>query len=309
MSALDSVLADFADRMQTGDVPWRKVWTSTGSPAMPVRADGQPFSGANALLLAMAAFARGYAGGAWFTYKQAQALGAQVRRGESSTPAILYKVRTLATANDNGDGDGPDGGARGGGAYLRAYGVFHAAQIDGLPEHFYIAPDRIPSDEYALPPELADVPARILHDGSDPAYYPEADVIRMPPPEAFASAEDYVGTLAHELFHFSAGPGRIDRGLERYHLSIEARAEEELVAEIGSVLAALRFGVPISETVMANHAAYVASWARHLKDKPSALLKAAGQAQRALDFLVELSAEAKGQREAQEQMAALPLAA
>ena len=89
--------------------------------------------------------------------------------------------------------------------------------------------------------------------------------------------------------HWTAGPGRLDRGLERYHIDPTARALEELTAELGTVLLAMRLGLPLSEHLMENHAAYISSWSRLLTDTPSALMKASGQAQKAVDHLLAYS--------------------
>ncbi|OYW74421.1 MAG: hypothetical protein B7Z26_11475, partial [Asticcacaulis sp. 32-58-5] len=279
-------------------VPWRKPWAHGGLPGEPKRADGQPFSGFNAWTLAMFAGVHGYAHASWLTYRQAEALGGQVRRGEKASPAILYK--TKVTSGQAADPEAATGDQDGRVLrFLKSYGVFNAAQVDGLPASFYTdtRPER--RDVSQLPPELAAVPATVIYDGSDPAFYPSHDHIRMPLPGDFESPAAWHAIAGHELVHWTAGPGRLERGLERYHVDPTARALEELTAELGTILLAMRLGLPLSEHLMQNHAAYISSWARLLTDTPSALMKASGQAQKAVEYLLAFSQPLGAERSAE----------
>src|SRR3546814_17981841 len=56
----------------------------------PLRATGQPYRGINVLLLWIEAQASGFVSPSWMTYRQAQALGAQVRKGETGTTVVYY---------------------------------------------------------------------------------------------------------------------------------------------------------------------------------------------------------------------------
>lgn len=64
----------------------------------------------------------------------------------------------------------------------------------------------------------------------------------------------------------------------------ESYSKEELVAEIG---AAMLCGVAgIDNIMMENSAAYVGSWLRKLKDDKRMIVQAAGQAQKAADYIL-----------------------
>jgi len=93
---LDSLMVDLIAKIEAGTLPWRQPWTRTNTdPHTPLRADGQPFSGSNAWLLAFAGATRGYSSPYWFTFKQALAMEAPVAKGEKAAPALLYKTRTV----------------------------------------------------------------------------------------------------------------------------------------------------------------------------------------------------------------------
>lgn len=296
-TALTELVADLTNRIAAGVAPWRKTWQSGGA-GTPLRSDGVPFTGANAMLLSIARDARGYTSAHWFTFKQALALDACVRKGEKGAPALLYKPMRSANDNDDGDGDGGAPASRGR-AYLAAYTVFSADQIEGLDPAYYAPPPLPKWSEAALPPTLRDYPVDIAYGAFEPAYYDAIDTIRMPHPSAFDSFADYCATLAHEQIHSTGHASRLDRQcLADYHKDLRARAEEELIAELGSYFLSMRCGVPYSEALIDGHASYLASWAKRLREQPNALFTAAAAAQRAVDYLIQ-----------QAEAAALPLAA
>jgi N-terminal domain of anti-restriction factor ArdC len=78
----------------------------------------------------MTATARGYACPIWLTYKQAQELGAQVRKGEHGELVVyanrITRTETAATGEET-EREIP---------FLKGYTVFNAEQIDKLPPHF-----------------------------------------------------------------------------------------------------------------------------------------------------------------------------
>lgn len=296
-AALNDLVADLTNRIAAGVVPWRKTWQSGGA-GTPLRSDGVPFTGANAMLLSIAGHAAGYRSGHWLTFKQALAHDACVRKGERGAPALLYKPLKSANDNDDGDGDGGAPASRGRG-WLSNYTVFNAEQIDGLPDAFYEPPPAPKWSEAELPSILRDYPARVTYGAFEPAYYEEIDTIRMPEPSAFDTFSDFAAVLAHEALHHTGAADRLARkSMADYQRDIQARALEELIAELGSYLLSMRCGIPYSEALINSHASYVASWSQRLREQPNALFTAAAAAQRAVDYLV-------GQAEA----ASLPMAA
>jgi antirestriction protein ArdC len=89
----------------------------------------------------------------------------------------------------------------------------------------------------------------------------------------------------HKL-HWSGAEHRLNRTFGR-RFGDQAYAFEELVAEIGAAALGLRIG--LRPQLLDDHAAYLAHWAKILKDRPSALLEASGHAQRAVDHLIAYS--------------------
>lgn len=131
------------------------------------------------------------------TYAQANSNGGQVRKDEKSAIAIFYKSYTK-------DVESPETGESSAEArrVLKAYAVFNADQVDGLPERFH--PRALELVEPAgrgdaLDRFFAAIPARLRHQGDAAYYEPVPDRVTMPPREAFTGFDHYYATLAHEL--------------------------------------------------------------------------------------------------------------
>ena len=73
-----------------------------------------------------AAYACGYARGVWGTYRQWQALGAQVRKGECASLGVLWK-EVRHRDDEDGDDDGTDHRH----LFARAFSLFNADQVEG----------------------------------------------------------------------------------------------------------------------------------------------------------------------------------
>jgi antirestriction protein ArdC len=121
------------------------------------------------------------------TYRQAQALGGQVRRGETAT-TVTYSD-TFEKLEDNGQGVAELKRIW----FLKEYKVFNAEQVDGLPARFYATPLTRPYHERIAHAEafFAQLRADIRHGGDVPFYALRLDFIQMPPFESFVDAEAY----------------------------------------------------------------------------------------------------------------------
>lgn len=278
-NALDTLLADLINRMDKGELPWRRPWKNQSQPQLPTRADGQPFSGTNLWLLAMQMAMQGWSNPRFYTFHQAKELGGFVRKGEKGCPAILYKQ----TAVEDDGGDDPKVLR-----FLKSYICFNAEQIEGLPEACYQVPPPVPVDPDAVNAFFCGIDFSLLHKGDMAFYNPEGDQIVMPHPSQFEDLDRYNATLGHELIHWTGAKHRLDRKLETYRYR-DCRAREELVAELGALQLGILIGLPVEEKLFDNHAGYLQSWVRILKDHPAELIKASGRASKAVDFLIKVS--------------------
>jgi antirestriction protein ArdC len=228
------------------------------------------------------------------TYKQAAEQGWQVRGGEKGTHIEFWEVKERSNEKDAGpDQDGGESSAKENGQRLihRVYTVFNAKQIDGIPE--YQPKQRTPFEAVQAGERiLANSGARIEHDQRDDAFYNRrSDSIHLPPKDAFKDAPGYYGTALHELAHWTGHPSRLNRPTlsESYRFGDLNYAKEELRAELASVFMAAELGVPHDP---ANHAAYVASWIKALREDKNEIFRAAHEASAATDFVLSLDLEA-----------------
>jgi len=125
--------------------------------------------------------------------------------------------------------------------------------------------------------------ADIRYGGNRAFYAPGPDRIQLPPAEAFVDAESYAATKAHELIHWTRHKSRLDRDLGRKHWGDEGYAREEMVAEIGAAF--LCAALEITPEPREDHAAYIASWLKVLRNDNRAIFSAAAHAQKAVDYL------------------------
>ncbi len=230
MSPATRITQEIIARLESGTKPWIKPWR--GVPvSRPLRACGVPYRGMNAFWLWMVADMCGYASPFWMTYNQAKELGAQVRKGEKSTIAIFYKSYTKEVEAPD-TGEKTDESRR----VLKAYPVFNADQVEGLPERFHPAATLEVVEPEGRQAELdsffASIPAVLRHQGDEAYYEPVADRVTMPPLHLFSGFDHYYATLAHELSHWTGHASRLDRNLKN-RFGSAAYAAEELIALSG----------------------------------------------------------------------------
>ena len=184
----------------------------------------------------------------------------------------------------------------------RVYTVFNAKQIDGIPEY---QPKRPTPFEVVTSAEqiLENSGAKITHDQADHAFYNRAsDSIHLPPKDAFKDAAGYYGTALHELAHWTGHPSRLDRPMlnASYRFGDTNYAKEELRAELASVFLAAERGIPHDPE---QHAAYVGSWIKTLRQDKNEIFRAAHDASAATDYLLTLE---RDRSRADESLAAGP---
>ena len=278
------VTDQIVNELEKGVRPWIKPWNAehaAGRITRPLRHNGEPYAGINILMLWAAATAQGFAAPIWMTFRQASELGAHVRKGERGSP-VVYANKLVRTETDEVTGDESERTI----PYMKGYTVFNVEQIEDLPAHYYAK-----AEPRFDPPARIDhadafftaLGADIRHGGNQAYYAVGHDYVQMPPFETFRDAESYYATLAHECTHWTRHPSRLERDFGRKRWGDEGYAMEELVAELGAAF--LCADLELELAVREDHAAYIASWLKVLKQDKRAIFTAAAHAQRAADFL------------------------
>lgn len=290
------ITAQIIAELEKGVRPWHRPWAAghlAGPVSRPLRSTGKPYSGINVLMLWATAMERGYSAPIWMTYRQAAELGAHVRKGEKGT-LVVYASTITRTAQDEKTGEDQERQI----PFMKGYSVFNVEQIDGLPAHYTAThPPRLNEEQRIEQAEgfFAALGAEIRHGGNSAFYSPSQDFIGMPPFEAFKGAGAYYATLGHECIHWTRHGSRLDREFGQKRFGDTGYAMEELVAELGAAF--LCADLELVPQIRDDHAPYIASWLKALKNDKRAIFTAASHAQKAADFLHGLQAKGEEQQD------------
>jgi antirestriction protein ArdC len=285
----DKIVADLEQGVRTWMKPWNAGNTG-GRIVRPLRFNGIAYSGINILMLWAEAVTKGFASPTWMTYRQAVELNAHVRKGEKGS--LVVYANTITRTEENSQGEEEERSI----PYMKGYTVFNVEQIEGLPEQYYAKPEitTTPVERIAHAESFfAATKADIRYRGNSAYYSVDGDYIQMPVIEAFRDAESFYATLAHESAHWTKHPARLNRDFGRKQWGDEGYAREELVAELASAF--LCADLNLTPEVREDHASYIASWLKVLKNDKRAIFSAASHAQKAVDFLHGRSAEAEAE--------------
>ena len=275
--------------LESGVVPWRRPWTSTGLPRNLV--SKKPYKGINYFLLSASKYVSPF----WLTYRQATEFGGHVRKGEESTIVVFWKAEDVKQSSEALEAEETDDKNRRR-FLLRYYRLFNLEQcelpqavLDKLPKIETYQHDPIEAAERIIanmpnPPE-------IQYAGSKAFYSSITDRITLPPRELFSSAEEFFGTLAHEASHASGHPKRLNREsiAEAAPFGSPTYSFEEIVAEMSAAYLCAEAG--ISPAVIDNEAAYIQGWLKKIRSEKRLVVSAAAQAQKAADFILNRTPE------------------
>ena len=258
---------------------WNKPWFAVGH--SPTNLRGTAYRGINHLLLSHS----GYQSNIWATYKQWSEKECQVKKGEKAEIVVLWKF--FKEADDQGNATGKTSGVM-----VKHYNVFNSDQVEGdaaraaeaklkekLLNHDPIAEAQQFVDAYTASQNLT-------VKNSDVAYYQSgtSEHIAMPELGQFHSREHYYSTFAHEISHSTGAKKRLDRDLSG-NFGSKPYSFEELIAELGSAFICATIG--LENKPREDHAQYLKSWLRELKNDNKFIMQAASKAQKAADYALE----------------------
>lgn len=274
--------------LENGCPIWRKGWTTFGAPRNAIGKN--TYRGWNLFYLNFITQMKGYSAPYFLTYKQARENGGHIREGAHGYPVYYYPlIKRPADAEPAALPEGEEGEMvkfR----VAKKFIVFNIDQCEGI--DFKIEqPAELPESERLNTCEqvvtsMPKAPA-LLFDGSDPCYSISNDQIHMPRFSRFESAEEYYCTLFHELGHSTGHASRLNRKelTNSVGFGTELYSKEELTAEMTAAMLCGTCGIT---GIIPNTAAYIQSWITALNNDKTLLLRAASQAQKAADFILNL---------------------
>jgi len=283
----EQVAEKLIDALEKGTSPFQKAWENDGRladfPYNPVT--NRSYSGMNPfwLMLQQEEDPR------WMTFKQAQSMGWQVARGEKGTMITVFsKSYEKVVLDENkkpvldAEGNRKKKTVERDRPLLLTAHVFNARQVIGIPP-FEIKEAHQWDANREIDKMVRNSGVNLSHGGNSAFYNPVTDRVQMPHKEQFPTPQGYYSTLMHEMGHWTGHETRLDRPMVA-HFGSEDYAREELRAEIASLMLEGRFGLPHN---FGNHAAYVQSWIRILKDEPLEIMRASADAQKITDYVLQ----------------------
>lgn len=294
-SLYDEVTATIIGQLEAGIFPWVRPWSrAKAAPGLPRNAvSGRAYSGINVLILWGAVIEGGYPSQDWLTFRQAQAAGGCVRKGERGRTVFFADRFTPKEASDRQTGGQEKGGeAARAIPFLKRFTVFNTAQCEGLPEDVLGDPAPLPERElhHAAEALIAATGADVRIGGAEAFYSPAGDFAMVPPQPAFHHQIDYYRTALHELGHWTGHRSRLDRD-QTGRFGSAPYAREELVAELASAFLCSALGIEPS----VRHADYLGNWLAVLRADNRAIFRAASQASKAAEFLLACETGAEEQ--------------
>jgi len=289
----EAVTNEIIALLETGTVAWRKPWTSFGMPQN--AATHRNYEGFNAFYLNMVTISKNYTAPFFMTYKQANQLGANVRKGEKGYPIVFWKIDNVfkgIVKDEKGDDE----------ATFRKrfvpfiWTVFNIDQIDGI-EFDLTQDEKRPNDIIAECQHIVtDMPhAPKINHGGNQAYYSQiSDYVQMPDFDSFINSELYYKTLFHELIHSTGHKNRLDRFSGEVN-DRDEYSKEELTAELGAAFICAKTGLMAS--TIETSAAYIKAWLKVLKNDKSLIFSAATKAGKAANYIIGNTIEEEAETE------------
>lgn len=263
------------EKLENGIVPWRRTYSENNYPVN--WKTGKMYRGINLLLLESGEYA---------TFRQIKESGGKVKKGAKSHTIIFWKLI---------DGEDEEGEKKKI-PMLKKYQVFEInSQVEGLESKREIVENNNKTidkakeilDNYFLQNEA---PKKEEKAGV-PCYIPRQDKICMPNMSDFIGAEEYYSTFYHEMVHSTGHKERLNREgvTSKINFGSEVYSKEELIAEIGANM--LCMVAEIDDKTFDNSVNYIGNWLQQLKNDKKLIVQAAQNAQKAMDFILNVKFE------------------
>lgn len=280
MNVKQIVIEKIQEELKSGLVPWQSPYLKGSNGETKSNfISGHSYRGTNELLLAFNPDTY------YMTFKQAEEIGAKVKKGAKSEIVIFWKMFNTKDKKTGEEKVIP---------LLNYYRVFGISQID-----FSDVQDKYDSIMAKRKAAIKDnkfntdieefvnlVKADIKSVKNDQAFYnPIKDYISMPHINTFEKSDVYYTTLLHELTHWTGHKSRLNRLENVNQLKSENYSKEELIAELGSCFLTAEFNLTPDYK---NSAAYIQGWSQFINDNQNAIFSASTEASKAVEFLREL---------------------
>ena len=291
------VSGEIVEQIKAGVAPWQKPWKPGEQNAPENFSTGKQYTGGNHVYLMSRAIRDGRGDNRWGTYNQIREAGGQVRKGEKGTQVLFFTKTNSRAAKDeegktrkNKEGKTIYEEQQRETPVVKQYTVFNVEQADGL---------KLEAREAQVKPEweahreaekvIAANGAPVKHVAGDRAcYLYSEDKIVLPERDQFPTQNGYYQTALHECGHATGHPDRMNRESLKEGMAngfgSQEYAREELRAEISAMMTGERVGVGHDPQ---RGAAYVENWVKVLEKDPHEIHRAAREAGKMTEHLIE----------------------
>lgn len=292
------------DKMKQMQLNYQDPWVK-GSAVQNIQ--GRHYAGRNALLLHLATLSEKWEYPVFATFNMAKEEGLSILKGSKSLPALYYDnyyknkedrhMISIASYQSLSEAEKQKYEEV---RFAKSSPVFNIAQTnikEARPDLYeeivsrYKGRDTSESKENKIDEVVRSKAwyCPIETDLSRGAFYDaKQNEIHITPKSRFVSDDLYHSTLLHEMTHSTGHPDLLDR-LKPAKFGSSVYAREELVAELGSAIAGVHLELPVS--LMEDHAAYLQSWIRALKQEPEFLHVVLADASKASNMIVSKTNE------------------
>lgn len=273
--------------MEQGKLAWRRPWDQVGGSNKNILS-GHCYSGSNLLLTKIIADCQGWLP-YWITFQGARQSSMQISKGSKATYILKPTPVSFEEKDDKAEAKPV--------SFIRfsTIPVFNICQVEDCDAKAELiakqTQDITPRPEFERHAQAE----QVLNDwevkptwGGDCAFYmPSQDKLCLPERDQFHTVEDLYSTWAHEVIHSTGHKDRLARDLKG-NFGCESYAKEELIAELGSLLLCSHMEIGFELT---NHASYLQSWIKVLKEEPKFIMTALSKARKAADLVFPFGTE------------------
>ena len=296
-TAEEKLCAELVQLLEAGVNPWRRDWAKQGQQGQHRNLlTGANYRGSNPAVLEMYSACRGFALPLWLGGAQAKQQGWFPRKGSKGCYVLRPQLNKRQMEDESGQPLLQPDGQPSIAAWVsyKPACVFNVSDLVGSDEGSQRSLDAaiaaaVGSVAVKPEPERVEAAEAVLGAWSVPTtwagdracYSPAGDRISMPERGSFGSAAGLYGTWAHEQAHSTGHSSRLARDLSGGFGS-DKYAREELVAELAAFLICNRLQLASDAQ---NHAAYLGSWAKVLKEGHKVLFKVLSDATKASNLI------------------------
>lgn len=257
----------------------------------------------------------------WMTFKQIEAAKGKVKKGAISMEAVYYNFsykldgkniseekykklyKEFGCSPSKLDSDNCKRLEKN--MFLRYYRVFNERDIENIDfearrkkkadkaKKFVTVVEKIDAAEAVIKnmPNAPKIIEQHIGKSDSPHYDIMGDKVVMPLKMQYDDVSIWYGTAFHELVHSTGAEKRLSReGVTDFdRFGSPQYALEELIAELGSAYLNAESGIFLS--TLKKNAAYIKGWKKAvvklLQEDNKAIFKAAGQAQKAADYILD----------------------